>query len=306
MQESALDWLDTLADTDSAFLYLHTIHPHNPYDPPDELTQRFVGDVDSTITATSRNLLDIKQNRLEVTEEDERRIRGLYTGALAYNDAQIELLIDELTQRYLQEEILLIITSDHGEELFDHGGVLHGYTLYREQLQIPLILWWPERLKPQRIDLGTNNLDLHESLRALVGADSSVADAGQSLWHLIGTRAPRQPFHQLRFAAASSVQGGIFMTQSERFKLIFAPRVGMNFGLGEGRGRGRDPEVLFDLQNDPHELVNLAGAMSPEVDWMRSRLTAWIEQGRNREVDEEEPVLDDETQSRLRALGYLE
>ena len=96
------------------------------------------------------------------------------------------------------------------------------------------------------------------------------------------------------------------MTQSERFKLIFAPRVGRSFGMGEGRGRGRDPEYLFDLVSDPEERVNLAGSTALEPAWMRSRLEAWIERGRYLEMDEEEPELDAEAQERLRALGYLE
>ena len=76
--------------------------------------------------------------------------------------------------------------------------------------------------------------------------------------------------------------------------------------MGEGRGRGRDPEYLFDLRSDPDELFNLAGRTSAEVDWIRSRLTAWIEQGMSSETDAEEPELSQEDIERLRALGYLE
>ena len=307
VQRSALRWLDGLDKDDSAFLYLHTIHPHNPYDPPDPLKKRWTGDIDSNFEASTRNLLDVKHNRLEVSKSDQAKIAGLYKGALAYNDGQISEFLEELTRRYRPEEILLVVTSDHGEELFDHGGVLHGYTLYREQLHIPLILWWPGQISPQRIEAPTDNLDLHESLRALIGAESSVVGEGRPFWRLVGDRPPTQaPAHELRFAAASSVKGGIYMAQSERFKLIFAPRVGMTFGMGEGRGRGRDPEYLFDLTADPGEMVNLAGLTSLEVEWMRARLRAWIERGKYLEMDEEEPVLDDETQARLRALGYLE
>ncbi len=306
VQASALAWLDDLGDHDRAFAYLHTMHPHNPYDPPEPLQHRFAGTAASEITATSRALLDIKHNRLEVTAEDQKRLAGLYTGALAYNDKQIALLIDELLLRFPREEILLIVTSDHGEELFDHTGVLHGYTLYREQLQIPLILWWPTHLEPGRVELPTQNLDLHQSLRVLVGAQPSSASEGQPFWPLIVAPAMPRPARPLRFASASSVQGGIFMAQSERYKLIFAPRVGTNYGMGEGRGRGRDAEYLFDLREDPAELVNLAGKTSPEVDWMRSRLTAWMERGLAGEVGADEATLDEATQSRLRALGYLE
>jgi len=306
VQKSALDWLDDLDEDERAFVYLHTIHPHNPYDPPTPMQERFTADIDSEIEASTRNLLDIKHNRVDVTASDKDRIAGLYAGALAYNDDQIALLLDELSRRYPQEEILLIVTSDHGEELFDHDGVLHGYTLYQEQLDIPLIFWWPGRLQPQRIDGATDNVDLHESLRALIGVEASGIGEGRPFWSMIGSERPAPQERELRFAAASSVKGGIFMAQSARYKLILAPRVGMTFGMGEGRGRGRDPEYVFDLIADPQEMINLAGSRILEVDWMRSRLTAWIERGKFLEMDEEEPVLDEETEARLRALGYLE
>ncbi len=306
VQRSALEWLDGLAAEERAFVYLHTIHPHNPYDPPTPLQDRFASGIDSDFEATTRNLLDIKYNRTDVSVEDKERIAALYTGALAYNDSQIALFLGDLAARFPAEEILLIVTSDHGEELFDHGGVLHGYTLYREQLHIPLILWWPGHLGPQRIATPTDNLDLHESLRALIGVEPSAAHQGRSFWRLIGGEPPPTPADELRFAAASSVQGGIFMAQSPRFKLILAPRVGRSFGMGEGRGRGRDAEYLFDLVEDPQEMTNLAGLTALEPAWMRSRLLAWIEGGKYLELTEEEPVLDEETQERLRALGYLE
>ena len=303
---SALGWLDTLNPEEKAFLYLHTIHPHNPYDPPEELTKRFTSDIDSSISGSTRSLLDIKHNRKQVSPADKERLTELYRGAISYNDEQLRQLLTELGERYPEGEVLLIVTSDHGEELFDHGGVLHGYTLYREQLEIPLVLWWPGRLAPHTVTLGTDNLDVHESLRALIGAEPSVAGEGRSFWNLIGPGPhPMDPL-ALQFGAASSVKGGIFMARSERFKLILAPRVGMSFGMGEGRGRSRDAEYLFDLREDPAELVNLAGLRSLEVDWIRSRLEAWIERGKFMEMNEEEPELDEETRTRLRALGYLE
>ena len=185
VQSAALDWIDQLDADDKAFLYLHTIHPHNPYDPPEALQDEYVGAIPSTFKASTSNLLHVKHRRMEIDQADQERIKGLYAGALAYNDQQISLFVHELDQRFPSEEVLLVVTSDHGEELFDHGGVLHGYTLYREQLDIPLILSWPGRLSPARIETPTTNIDLHETLRSLVGAPPSEFGSGKSVWPIL-------------------------------------------------------------------------------------------------------------------------
>ena len=101
--------------------------------------------------------------------------------------------------------------------------------------------------------------------------------------------------------------GGIYSAQAGRWKLVWAPRFGSEWGMGDGSGRSRDPEYLFDLEKDPGEQVNLAGESSLEVAWLRSRLLAWIQRYRadhgGEPVRKPQPV-DAETERRLRALGY--
>jgi hypothetical protein len=110
----------------------------------------------------------------------------------------------------------------------------------------------------------------------------------------------------VRLAAGSSVKGGLYAAFSGKWKLIWAPRTGIGWGLGDGAGRSRDPEYLFDLEKDPGETTNLAGHGDLAVDWLRSRLLAWIEHERE---DEDEPgksqAVDPETLNKLRALGYV-
>ncbi|MGB5880423.1 MAG: sulfatase-like hydrolase/transferase, partial [Thermoanaerobaculia bacterium] len=229
-------------------------------------------------------------------------------GGLAYNDAQIALFIEELKRRYPPDEILLIITSDHGEELFEHDSVLHGYTLYEDQLRIPLIFWWPGRLQPHVVDMATSNVDLHETLRDIVGAPHSGVGDGHSLWAVLAAPDLQTAGQQVQFAAASSLKGGIFLARSDRYKVIYAPRTGIDWGMGEGVGRTRDVEYVFDLETDPEEMVNLAGKAPLEAAWLRSRLFAWIERGKHLEaqVEGREAEIDEETREQLEALGYLQ
>ena len=132
--------------------------------------------------------------------------------------------------------------------------------------------------------------------------DPEISERLASRWHLrdrpiIGFAA--------RFAAASSLEGGIFSARSDRYKLVWAPRQG-TWGQGEALGRGYDPVAFFDLDRDPAEQVNLAGAGSLEEAWLRAHLRAWIEAGWPQDDATDEPAVDDETKARLRALGYAE
>ncbi len=297
-----LEWLDRLDRSESVLLYLHTVHPHNPYDPPEPFRSRFTGGIESDIDGSSRTLLDIKHQRIEASPADRERLKGLYRGGLAYNDAELAKLLEILEARYAPGEMLFVITSDHGEELFEHGGVLHGYTLYDEQLHVPLIFWWPGVLEPRVVDRPTDALDLHATLRALVDPEGPAVSEGQSLWPLL--TGDRQIWSKpVRFAAASSLKQGVFMARSDTAKLIWAPR----WGMGQGLGRTRDAEYLFDLRADPRELRNLAGGADLEAAWLRSQLLGWIEREKVIDLEGASPdEIDEETRRRLRALGYLE
>jgi len=176
--------------------------------------------------------------------------------------------------------------------------VLHGYTLYEELLDIPLVFWWPGRLRPAVVEEPTDTLDLHATLVDLCGLGEPVGDGRPLL------RQPPRSDGYIHLAAASSVVGGIYSAQAGRWKLVWAPRYGYEWGMGDGSGRTRDPEYLFDREADPREQVNLAGERSLEVAWLRSRLLAWIQRNRSEEPPRKQEPISAETERRLRALGY--
>ncbi|HKI04143.1 MAG TPA: sulfatase-like hydrolase/transferase [Thermoanaerobaculia bacterium] len=297
---AALSWLRTLPKDERAFLYFHTIHPHNPYAPPAPYRQMFTRGIRSSIDGSTETLVDVRKGRLAVSSADRERLRGLYKGSFAFNDAELGRFlrqVRQVTRATAPGEVLVVLTSDHGEELFEHGGVLHGYTLYEEMLDIPLVLWWPGRLRPGVVEEPTDTLDLHATLMDLCGLGEPDGD-GRTL--LRPSR--RDPY--IHLAAASSVIGGIYSAQAGPWKLVWAPRFAAQWGMGDGSGRSRDPEYLFNLENDPGERVNLAGEGNLEVAWLRSRLLAWIQRHRPEEPEQKLQPVDAETERRLRALGY--
>jgi arylsulfatase A-like enzyme len=302
---AALRWLATLPPAEPAFLYVHVIHPHNPYDPPEPFRSRFTAGIPSAIDGGTKTLIGIKQRRLSTTPADRRRLRGLYAGSLAYADAEMAGFLEQVAARTPPGETLVAVTADHGEEHFEHGGILHGFTLFQEQLRIPLVLWAPGRLPPAEVRERTDTLDLHATLAALAGlrgADGRPApSSGRPLLQVIRG----ETGDYVHLAAAASVKGGIYAALHGRWKLIWAPRTGIHWGQGDALGRAHDPELLFDLEKDPGEQVNLAGEGDLEAAWLRERLLAWIEKNRQEDKGSDDQPQDKKTLEQLKALGYV-
>jgi arylsulfatase A-like enzyme len=298
---AALAWLRTLPPGSKAFLYFHTIHPHNPYDPPEPYRSRWTDGIPSRIDGSTATLTAIQHARLTSTEPDRRRLRGLYNASFAYNDAELADLLKAVSFWAPPGETLAAVTADHGEEHFDHGGVLHGFTLHREMLRIPLVLWAPGRLPVMAVKASTSTLDLHTTLRELCGLKPPATGAHS----LLAIARGADNGEDVHLAAASSLKGGIYAAIAGRWKVIWAPRSGLGWGQGEGIGRTHDPEYLFDLEKDPGETVNLAGHGDLAAAWARSRLLAWIESQRPEGNETKDAPVDPETLSGLRALGYV-
>jgi len=302
---AALQWLDGRRGDERVFLYLHTLNPHNPYTPPEPWPSRFVGMGDFRVDGRTRTLAAIRNLDLEVSPADEERIREWYTANVAYNDAELCHFVDELQRRYAGE-VLLVVTSDHGEELFDHGGVLHGHTLYDELLHVPLVMWWPERISPIRIAEPTGTLDLHSSLAALARIPPPVdPEGGQELWGLILGGAEERWSGRLHFATAPGLSYAA-MARSGRWKLILVRHPRLDWGMGRGSGRTHEAEYVFDLGDDPEERLNRAGESSLEVDWLRARLRTWKTRWQKSQPVIDEAELDSATRRQLEALGYVD
>ncbi|HSG38863.1 MAG TPA: sulfatase [Thermoanaerobaculia bacterium] len=303
--DAALRWLASVPRGERAFLYIHTIHPHNPYDPPDPYRSRYTAGIPSEMDGDTATLMEVKHRRRTATTADRQRLRGLYTGGFSYNDGELAGFLERLSAWAPPGETLVAVTSDHGEELFEHGGILHGFTLYEEQLRIPLVLWAPGRLRPGAVKERTDTLDLHATLIELAGLKGKDGQPAPSQGRPLLRVAQGEAGDYVHLAAASSLKGGIYSALHGRWKLIWAPRTGAQWGQGEALGRSRDPEYLFDLEKDPREQTNLAGAGDLEVAWLRERLLAWVKKNRDEGKDPEEQALDAKTRERLKALGYV-
>jgi len=138
----AIGWLQENEGEDF-FLWIHYLDPHLPYTPPPRLTDRklYQKEIGDGLNMHSRSKLPAD---MASTSEKRAWIEELYRGEVRLVDENIGRLLAKLDELGLYNESLIILTSDHGEEFWDHGGFEHGHTLYNELLRVPLIVKLPE------------------------------------------------------------------------------------------------------------------------------------------------------------------
>jgi arylsulfatase A-like enzyme len=133
-----LEWVDRGGDR-PFFAFLNFMDAHDPYLPPAPFRTRFA------TRGEPGGLLNWRLGRkdLQLTPEQREAEIDAYDGAIAYLDHHLAALVEALRARGLGDRTLVVITSDHGEAFAEHGNYLHGNSLYREEIEVPLILLGP-------------------------------------------------------------------------------------------------------------------------------------------------------------------
>jgi arylsulfatase A-like enzyme len=174
---SALRWID--ADRSRPFfLVLNYMEPHDPHAPPQPWRSKF---------SKSRNpggLVDSERGRTNprLNAEQQQDEIDAYDGSVALADEQIGRLLSVLDGKGLREKTLVVITSDHGEGLGQHGLQGHGTALYWDMVHVPLILRWPGHVPPAvHVTQPVSQVALAATLLDLAGLQNSIHFPGQSL-----------------------------------------------------------------------------------------------------------------------------
>jgi arylsulfatase A-like enzyme len=308
VMDDAVAWLGRRPADKPFFLYVHTIEPHVPYMPPSKYRALYDdglynGPVQAT--GTAKLLEQIKTGAVKLSARDRVRLEALYDGEISYHDEHFGRLYDALAAAGLLEDTLIVITSDHGEEFFEHGSVGHGHSMYEELLHVPLIFRLPgagarERGATCPADVGL--VDVFPTVCELLGVECPEGLEGRSLVPLLaGDGADGWPR-----AAFSDFLDGQRVARLGRWKLIVR-------GLST---------TLFDLQADPRETEDLSAKRPVALAMMlgllgrhQGRFVPTGEVGARPAADGKAPVrkvhkaeeteIDPETRKQLEALGYM-
>jgi len=185
VNDKTFAWLDEVAeDPRPKFTYVHYIDPHTPYLPP-EGGFLFDGEIYDVEAAIGGLKLDRTSRTNEYpfavlpdpSAELIRETIRMYDSEIRYVDQEFEKLLAGLRQRGLLDEgDWLILTSDHGEEFYEHGRFGHGQSLFEDQLHVPLIVVGPGVKPGARQKQEVNMLDIHQTVAEIIGFEWPVVE----------------------------------------------------------------------------------------------------------------------------------
>jgi len=296
--ERALAWLRGRSVQGAPiFLYVHLMDPHGPYDATDEDLAAVAGAVPTGPTLQPAEYGKIPRYLKEPAwakseaAADVGTWRAQYAAGVRAADRALGVLLDGLRQRGRFDETVILVTSDHGEELFDHRGWDHGTKVFEHQVRVPLVVRLPQAQHAgRRVDAVVGLIDVMPALLEWSGTPEPGGVQGVSL-----QRAIDGPAEATRAIVSSAVKWRPEMrsVRSQRFKYIV-------------RGKGATP-LLFDLEHDPGEQHNLAAAQPETVRQMVNALRRHdAANTAHPGLARSEVELSDDVRERLRALGYLD
>lgn len=300
-----LGWLDARPKEKPFLLYVHTIDPHVPYRPPEEFLAMY-GDPKYTGPVSFRKdatlLENVKMGRIRLEERDRKHLEALYDGEISYHDVHFAAILEALERRGVADETIVVVTSDHGEEFWDHGSVGHGHSVWDELLRVPLFVRVPGLTEgAAKLTSAVGLVDVLPTVLEALELPIPPELAGRSLLPELrgeGSGAPRvsvSGFHETWRAVASG-----------RYKLI--QRAGGGAQLYDVEA---DPQERNDLAADrPLVVRHLRGLLGLELARTSPQVVAPTKapgratppKPRHREQTIE---IDAATEAQLRALGYV-
>lgn len=292
LTDTALRWIR--ANTQRPFfLWLHYFDPHLPYSPdPDLLPGSSPPD---GMSFYFNDLQQAREGHFVPNEDELAWIRALYDAELRDVDASIARVIDALKVHGLYEDSLIVFSSDHGEEFWEHGGFKHGHDLYGEIIRVPLLFKLPGQGLVRRISEPVSNMGVTATVLDVLGfSEELVAQTSLAYFFDEGSQPDATP---------PLLSTGV-LYYDQKIALVFD---GFKYIRNERTG----VEQLFDLVTDPREKTSLAALMPDRLHEARvlvdEQLAAAAELRQRLDLPEEGLAgLSRETARGLRALGYIE
>jgi arylsulfatase A-like enzyme len=272
------------------YLWLHYMDPHDPYDPPARFRDR-EGPWPYFSCREQGKGLKSPDTADRLSGDEKAYVRSLYKGEIAYLDECVSRILDCLDDLGIGEDTWVFLLNDHGEELWDHGRLYHGHSLYEELVRMPLLVAGPG-VAPGRVsDITFDNLDMLPTIGAIAGLPPQPRWRGRSMLPLLrdGEAMDEKPvyFYGISDWQIPVHEGGIY---EDGWKLVLLP--------------DEKHYALFNLEQDPGETANVISAHPEQAARMRAAYEAW-RKARKAAVPEVSASERREFEEEMRAIGYM-
>ena len=282
VNERVFKWFEQRDDSKPFFLWVHYMDVHGPYIAKEgnRYLNKYRGE---------RLWRKAVKNPNDVTENERERLRELYREEVEYTDARLGELFEELQSRELWEETVVVATSDHGEGFGEHGTFSHPHPLYDELTHVPLLVRDPNG-NTETVEKPVELIDVAPTLVERAGGPRPESFSGAPL------PSTDNGNDTVAISEADIVPEYNGSVRTARYRYIRNDRM--------------QREELYDVQQDPDQMKDVS-ADQPEV---RADLAMVLDEhlaapgreaGSDRDVTRAE-IQDEEVQSRLQDLGYLE
>ncbi len=256
----ALAWLDK-HPKGPFFMWVHLYDAHDPYIPPEPYKTRYASEP--------------------------------YDGGIAYEDAAVGKLLEQLKSRGLYDGAVMAVMADHGESLGAHGEDTHGVFLYDETIHVPLLIKLPHAAAAgKKIENRVELVDVAPTLLQEVGIAIPPEMQGESLLSLMKDGVSpawhdRPAYSQAEYPHNSFGWSALRSLRAEKYFYVQAPR-----------------RELYDESKDPKSEHNLAGSSAAVADTLAGHLQD-LRKKTSRARTAPKAELDPAAQEKLGALGYL-
>ena len=292
LTDAAIRWLASRDESRSPFfLYLHYADPHSDYRAPDPFHTHYLDPTyQGPIQGTTSELRALSQRSDASQAQYAPHMLALYDAEIRYLDRHLGRLLTHLAETGRDDDTIVVLTSDHGEQMFEHGSWLHR-DLHQENIHVPMMLRGPG-IPARRVGGWVELFDLGPTLLQLTGTPQPPGlHARSRVRQLLGTAVPPEPIYSEHHLYKAVIDGP--------HKLIVSAT--------SPRGSGRHLPRLYDLDADPGEVRNL---QAEEGERLAELLALYHEiaqrNARSNPVPAAVRTLSDEELRMLRAMGYIE
>ena len=262
-------WLSSHVTSGSKpfFAWLHFMDVHEPYVPE----RKYVELVNPALSLSEAEMYHLFENTLlkrDVSDESKITLLSqLYDIHVREMDAYVEEFFYILKNLDVLEETVVIITSDHGDEFNEHGGLSHDDKLYSELIDIPLLMFDPTRDKRETCDMLVSNVDLPPTVLRMFDLEPEELFQGRSLLpcqSLLEMGCYGEALYH-EAGKGEDINKDVYFYREKDMKIIYRANL--------------DAWEMYDLSNDPGELENIIDT-APETEKMKEmikpRLRRWL------------------------------